>query len=101
MSTRTQVSCAQCGKVFTLMPSAARSKLKRNDGKVFCSSQCSADFQRVPDVELTCFTCGKRFMVQAKEARKRLKQAHQFCNIQCRNRWVPGRGINDNATIGF
>lgn len=88
---RTSLTCNQCGKVFTMMPSDARSKLKRNGGKVFCNVKCSSLAKRVAPIELTCDYCGKKFMVPRDEAMKRKKQKHVFCKYKCYSDFYIGK----------
>ena len=92
--------CQQCGKPFTIMPSAFN-RPGYNMGK-FCSRECQVERKRqirgdahplkVPYVQLTCQWCGKTY-----EVKPSLAKDSKFCSRHCQGAWA-ARNMNRKET---
>lgn len=83
--------CQQCGKPFTIIPSAFN-RPGYDMGK-FCSRECQVERKRqirgdahplkVPYVQLTCQWCGKTY-----EQKPSVAPKSRFCSRSCHGAWV-------------
>lgn len=83
--------CQQCGKPFTIIPSAFN-RSGYDMGK-FCSRECQVERKRqirgdahplkVPYIQLTCQWCGKTY-----EQKPSVAPKSRFCSRTCHGAWV-------------
>jgi len=71
--------CPQCGRLFTITPSAARK------GRRFCSLECAnASRRRFEALSLICQECGRVYTRKPYQVRGRSR----WCSNVCRGRWL-------------
>lgn len=72
-STKVEVKCLHCGKIFNVVPA----RLKDGGGK-YCSKKCFNNHKKLSRPKTICMTCGKEFSMYPSQKGKK------YCSMECR-----------------
>ena len=94
-ASRPELTCLQCGRVFTARPYQIRA------GRGFCSRECYHTSERDPSsprVELICEVCGKTYTRMAYQLEGR---ASRFCSKVCHGKWLGAQRVHSDLTLAI